>query len=331
MMMMREMDSYRRLEPRRGRLALQIAPRFVRHFATLPYRGLIDAYVDDAGPTRLKVRSLTAAFDACAELLIDGHTLTTSKPVHSGSGPIVIAYMRLLSALNREFEYRLARRSSLVLDDVVSSDFVSTYHRQWIAVASRFTSSPSVVDFIHRADVEANYNKYVNITTAEGFEESVDGQIRSIELDSGMYLQYLAEILSTLSSSDLESFSARQFFHTGCACKVADDLIDLESDRQEGRYNLVLALLKTAPKDYQRFCDRTETATAVNVHWLCENAPHTAERVLALFARHRDRVRVGPLATLCDVSAFRMWNGRRKDQRARGMVHVTQPPRHAWR
>ena len=299
---------------RRRDVILHMLPTYVSHMA-VPRKW-------DGTRTGLRGRHAAALFDSCVDQLLRAYGELTGITLRAGTSRMVILYMGMLSAFNREYEYRLATSRSLELTKVLEAPHVFAYRSRWTA----FT--PVAAGFWTRPDVVADYARYVQLTTASGFAEDPAAQLESIDLDSAGYLGYLAELIGTFHNRPADREVIRQFRHFGTAAKLADELCDLLPDYREGRYNLLLAWASQDAHETRKLRTRLNGGQPAGPAWWMGHAPHTFAAFTTEFDRHYRAVTSRPLHRLCDAGILRP---ARTTPAARDLRPVFRPPQEAWR
>ncbi|WP_433722481.1 hypothetical protein ACQP0C_21655 [Nocardia sp. CA-129566] len=265
------------------------------------------------------------------QLILDGFAAANGCSLGFGTGRIAVAYMRMLSAFNREFEYRLATDNSLEIQEILDSEFVRAFVLEWEACTAECSDDPAVVRFMFRPDVAERYRDYIGLVTDADLATSVEAQLASIALDSGIYLVYLAELIGRVNRIPVAAAVSEEFRALGMAAKLADEIVDLGSDLAEGRYNLFAAHLHARPSDDDAVRRRLRSPRALTTDWLRENIPDTFTAYMTLFDHHYAALSTPQLRIVCDASMFRAAQGIRAVPRSRECSHVTMPPGQSWR
>jgi hypothetical protein len=309
---------------RRLHLSARFVPSYVWHLTVRPYRRR--SPVERPGAPHA-----AAALDAWVGHLLATVRRLTAAPGGSVAGALVVHYMRLLSALNREFEYRLATGRPLGLTQLRSAPVVTGPLQEWNAFAEAQTACDAIVDFLDRADFVTDYAAYVEVTTAPEFTTDVDLQLESIVLDSGGYLARVVRLVCELGGHPPDSGVLQQFRAAGVAAKLTDEFTDLITDRREGRYNLLWTLLRHEPAELERVELRMADGAPMPVAWWRTAAPRSLGRLADLYERSLGEIDSAALRVVCDLTLLRALNGPRPRQTTRPAQHVTEPPMEAWR
>ena len=114
--------------------------------------------------------------------MLDAYSVVTRSRLRKESGPLAVRYIRLMAAMNREYEYRLATRRPLQLDELCATPIVAAGIQEWERYCASYACRPEVVDFLACKDFTRDYADYVTVTTREGFDTDVGLQVESISL-----------------------------------------------------------------------------------------------------------------------------------------------------
>jgi hypothetical protein len=318
-------------QARRFQLALQLAPIYLLHFILRPYRkGL-------AGPAarrladRIRARNSATALDAWVHALLRAYSKLTGVRLSKESGRLAIRYMRLMAAMNREFEYRLATGQTVQLERVLAQPLVASHVDEWRRFTARHSRDPAIIDFLSHGELVDDYDRYVAVTTQKGFTGSIDLQLESIWLDSGGYLARLVRLVGEFSGRPTTPDVLEEFRTLGMAAKFADEFADLVTDHAEGRYNLLLTLLRQEPAEHAAVLTSLEQSLPLPHQWWLAQAPRSFGRFFAMYAEHYGRLRSPRLRGICDVTTLRTTRGPKRQQSARLGQRVTEAPRESWR
>lgn len=314
-----------------GRLGVlaQLAPTYLVHLTLRPFRrDLADAPVP--ADARRSARHSAAALDAWFGQVLGTYARLAGIRLCRESGPFAMRYVRLAAALNREFEHRLATGQPLDFAGLCAAPLVAARVAQWRCFAVTHTAAPDVVEFLSSEDVTDDYDRYVAVTTRDGFAADPELQMESIRLDSGGYLARLIRLVGRFNSRSTTPHLLQQFHDLGIAAKLTDELTDLATDHAEGRYNLLLALLGQEPGELAAVLPRLNGSLPMPLAWWRESAPLTFARFAALYGEYHGRLRSPDLKRACDATMLRALGGP-KHQRRGPSRHVSEPPHGAWR
>lgn len=317
---------------RRLRLLARIAPRYIQHLLFRPYRvGITDAHLPNVA-TRARARLAAAAIDAWVhELLVSYSEITSARLDQKGSGRLAIRYIRLMAAINREFEHRLATGHDLRLEQVAATSSVASRIIEWEQFAALHHQEREVVGILARGELNDDYERYIAVTTAADFTADIELQLESIRLDSGGYLVRLVHLVEQFNHCVADPAVIEEFRQLGMAAKLADELADLMTDHAEGRYNLLLTLLQQNPGEHALAMSRLEHSLPMPLSWWLTSAPRSFGRFSELYEEHRRRLRSPALRVICDTTMLRALGGPRPRQSARAAQHVSEPPGESWR
>jgi hypothetical protein len=314
----------------RATTALRLAPSYVRHLVVRPYRR--DLAVRPASRSeRRRGRLAAAALDTWVGGFLGAFGDMSGLRLDSQSGSLAIRYIRLMAAINKEFEHRLATGKSLALPEILCDPIVQRCHRDWEKYTRRHGHPFHVVGFMDLPDFMDDYSQYVSITSRPGFKMDAQSQFESILLDSGGYLARLARTVAQARGSDPGESTLRACFNLGVAAKFADELVDVCSDHVEGRYNLLLAILTTRSVEYRAFVQAQENQAPLTVEWWCSYAADTFAEFTQEFLRYYRQVGSAEFERLCDLAMLRCLNGSSQRPTARATRIVTEPPVEPWR
>jgi hypothetical protein len=239
-------------------------------------------------------------------------------------------YVRLAAALNREFEHRLATGQPLDFAGLCAAPLVAARVAQWRRFAVTHAAAPDVVEFLSNEDVTDDYDRYVVVTTRDGFSADPELQLESIQLDSGGYLARLVRLVGRFNGRSTAPDLLQQFHDLGIAAKLTDELTDLATDYAEGRYNLLLALLGQEPGELAAVLPRLNGSLPMPIARWREFAPLTLARFARLYGEYYGRLRSLDLRRACDATMLRALSGP-KYRRRGPRRHVSEPPQEAWR
>ena len=289
----------------RTHVLLALAPLYLKHLLIYPYRRALSAVLGPATTGALRRDTATAGFDTCVELILRGYRQLAGHGLRSETGAFVLLFMRLVAALDESYEARLGTQQSLILPDVLHDDRVATHHRQWVTYTTHLGASQPVVRFMERPDVLIDYQRYVTITTRPSFATEVRSQLESMDLDSGRYLAYLAELIALFHNRQPAPVLLRDFSNFGMAGKIADDLVDLYDDYSRGRSNLLLAINAddSAEAEYLLALRRGRSKVLVK-DWQAK-APKSFEAYAHCFHRFYQQIHSNDLRLCCQASLLR--------------------------
>jgi hypothetical protein len=316
---------------RRLQTLTPLIPGYMLHLTLRPYRKGLAAAPLPSAAARLRGRHAAASLDVWVDQLLSAYPKVAGYKVRRESGPLAIRYIRLMAALNREYEHRLATGQTLRLEQAIEAPLVADQIGEWEQFTAQYTQDPVVVKFMSGDDLVGDYNRYIAVTTQANFTTNLSLQIESIRLDSGGYLARLARLIDSFNERQSEPDVLEEFFLLGMAAKFADELADLATDRAEGRYNLLHALLYQHPKEHAGVMFRLERALPLPVSWWQECAPRSFGQFSRMFEGYYRRLRSPELQRICDATMLRALRGPKKHQSARVQQHVSEPPRDSWR
>jgi hypothetical protein len=311
--------------------ALRVAPAYAWHLVVKPYRRDLPIGHLASGSERWRGRHAGAALDMWVASFLGAFGDMAGLRLDRQSGSLAIRYIRLMAAINKEFEHRLAAAKSLALPEILSNPVVKRCHREWEDYATRRMLPADVVSFMNLPDFVDDYSHYVSVTTRPGFEVDVQSQLESILLDSGGYLTRLARLVAESRGGKPREVVLRSCFNLGVAAKFADDLADVRADHREGRYNLLLALLTAEPTEHKAFVHADKHQAPLTVDWWCAFAPGSFAEFTREFLRYYRQIGSAGFETLCDLAMLRCLNGSSQRPTTRATRTVTEPPLDPWR
>ncbi|MGW5151869.1 hypothetical protein [Rhodococcus koreensis] len=316
---------------RRFQLVAPLVPAYVLHLTLRPYRRDLTEPRAPSLAGRIRARNSAAALDAWVHTLIHAYSKLAGIRLRKESGHLAIRYMRLMAAINREFEYRLSTDQTVRLECVLAQSLVASHVDQWRRFTTRHSRDLSIIDFLSQSELIDDYDRYVAVTTQDGFPSSIDLHLESIWLDSGGYLARLVRLIGEFSGRPTAPDVLAEFRTLGMAAKFADDFADLATDHAEGRYNLLLTLLQQEPAEHAAVMSSLERSLPLQPQWWLAHAPRSFGRFSAMYEEHYTRLRSPRLRRICDVTTLRAARGPRPQQNARPGQHVTEPPCESWR
>jgi hypothetical protein len=257
----------------RRHVALHIVRCYARHLVASPYRRGLNNARPASLASRWLGRHAAAALDTWVEGFLKANASVAGVHPDQQSGSLAVRYIRLMAAMNKEFEHRLATGKALALQEVLRDPIVRRYHDEWESWSRHEALASEVVQFMKLTDFVDDYTEYVTVALSPGFESDPQLQLTSIRLDSGGYLARLARLLAEAHELQVEPYALGQCFNLGLAAKFADELADLGTDRAEGRYNLLLALLHDRPSERRAVSERLCRGGAMAVDWWRAEAP----------------------------------------------------------
>jgi hypothetical protein len=312
-------------------LAAHFLPRIAWQLVLRPNRRDMPPPPGSGAPGWLRRHTAAAAFDVCLQELVDGYARLAGHRLRPETGPLMVLYMRTMSAFNKEYEHRLATGRSLALSAVLADPLVAGCLAQWTEFTTRHGADPAVVSFLSGPEVSRRYRRYVEITSRPDFPTDAGAQIASIELDSGYYLAFLARLVGLFHHRPPGEGTLADFTNFGLAGKLADDLLDVQTDHIQGRYNLMLAMLHGNQSELARVTRQLTARASVPASWWAAAAPCTFRRYTELFDTCYRRIGSPELRRACDASMVRALRRGIRLPRGRNERHVSQAPVSAWR
>ena len=310
---------------------MRLLPSYAKHLVVCPYRRGLNTPLPASPAARWLGRHAAAALDTWIEgFLVANASIAGVRP-DQRSGPLAVRYIRLMAAINKEFEHRLATGKVLALHDVLRDPIVHRYHGEWESWSRHEVLASEVVQFMKRTDFTDDYTEYVSVASAPGFESNPQLQLTSIRLDSGGYLARLARLLAEAHELQVGPDALGQCFNLGVAAKFADELADLGTDRAEGRYNLLLALLHNRPAERHAVAERLRQGGTMPVDWWRAEAPEAFSEFTAMYWRYRSRLSSSRFEQLADLAMLRAIGGPKRRQSSRAGQAVSEPPLDPWR
>ncbi|WP_433684714.1 hypothetical protein [Nocardia sp. CA-119907] len=319
------------LQTSRFQLAIRLIPAYALHATLHPYRRDLDEPQAALRIDRIRARNSAAALDAWVQLLIGAYSNRVGAQARRESGRLAIRYIRLMAAMNREFEYRLATGQSVQLASVLSQPLVAECAMDWRRFTAQHSRNPAIIDFLEQRDLIDDYASYVAVTTRDEFGSSADLQLESMRLDSGGYLARLVRLIGEFSELPTTPDVLREFRTLGLAAKLADDFADLATDSAEGRYNLLLTLLAAEPAEHAAVTAALANSERLRPRWWQSNAPRSFGTFSAMYERHYAEIESRSLQVICDLTMLHAARGPRPRQNSRPGQHVTEPPCESWR
>jgi len=316
---------------RRAVLLAQLAPSYMLHMASRRYRRQLREASPPGAVERARTRHSAAALDAWVSQLLSAYSDVTRSRLRRESGPLAVRYIRLMAAMNREYEYRLATRQTLKLDEVCASPLIAAGIQEWERFSASHTDQPGIIGFLACADFTQDYAEYVTVTTREGFNTDVGLQMESISLDSGGYLARLVRLIGEFNDGLPAVDVLRQVHDLGIAAKLTDEFTDLATDYSEGRYNLLLAMLQQEPDESAYVMRRLKSLLPMPLVWWQREAPRTFGQFTCLYQQYYLRLRSPNLRRVCDTTMLRAMSGPKRRHGARPAQRVSEPPRDPWR
>lgn len=315
----------------RMELAIHFLPRYVYQLMARPYRRGLPPPPISGDPARNHAWGTLPAFDACIQCLVDGYARLAEHPVLPQTGRLVVLFMRLMAAFNKEYEHRLETKQRLDLEEILADPLVAGCLAQWTAFTVQECAEREVVDFLSLAEVAAQYERYVAVTCQPDFHMNVAAQMASIELDSGYYCTFLARLVGLFHRRLASEGVLNNFRNFGMAGKLVDELVDLPMDYFEGRYNLLLAMLFHNGQEQSRVMERLAARAPMPASWWTANAPLTFRHFTDMFEVYYRELRCPELRIACNVSMMRALSGRVYLARLRNLRHVSKSPDRALR
>lgn len=231
----------------RGTLALAarsgpFAAHWSRHLVRRPYRrGL-------TGGPRLASRPALAGYDAAMNLLLDGYTQLTGRPVRPGTGAVAIRLSRLIFAFDDAYEHLLDQGHRPHPGDVLAHEAVRGHLWNLRDVLRPHPERRPIRAFLAE-QLDRSYDRY---TALQRPHYDVGDALESAALDSGGFGACLAQVIGLFNGHPPDARTVRQFTAVGILAKTTDDVLDLFEDHEAGRPNLALALLRRHPAEQRR-------------------------------------------------------------------------------
>lgn len=231
----------------RGTLALAadsgpFTPHWLHHLIRRPYRSGL------TGGPRLASRPALAGYDAAMNLLLDGYTQLTGRPVRPGTGAVAIRLSRLIFAFDDAYEHLLDQGLRPAPGDVLAHQSVRPHLRHLHDHLRPHPERKPIRAFLTE-QLERSYDRY---TSLQHPHYDVSGALESAALDSGGFGACLAHVIGLFNGHPPDPRTVQQFTTIGILAKTTDDVLDLFQDHTAGRPNLALALLRRHPAEHNR-------------------------------------------------------------------------------
>jgi hypothetical protein len=267
-------------------LLISFAPRYLRHFASSPFR-TDDGRERPRGPLRaLGLRHHIAMYDAVLDLMLRGYEEISGLRLHPATGQAAVKLMHLGFAFDDEFERRTETGDPLSFEEVFGGTRVAGPLRQWQEFMGGFETYPSIRDFLtgFAGRLYADY-----LRAGELLCESRDfGQLlENAVLDSGGLLVALAEVAGRFSGSPPDEEIIRQFTSLGVTAKLADDMVDFRSDLAAGRLNLLEILARQDDTELARVNQALIAGRRMSAGWWRRNCPRGYARLMEAYERYQ--------------------------------------------
>jgi hypothetical protein len=296
---------------------------YLRQFLFRPYRRDLRPSAARGAARCLTGRHAAAALDLWVERFLGTFRSVAGYSPRRESGQLAIRYMRLMAAINLEFEHRLATGQDLGLERVCGDPLVLARLTEWRQFTAAHCGAPDLADFLAAEDGTADYAAYAAMATAPGFHLSPESQIQSMRIDSGRYLMQLVSFVDQFNWRTSAADVLAAFFELGMAAKFADELTDLPDDCARGRYNLLLAMLARRPAEQNAIIARIRAGRSVPIGYWSDFAPRTFDEFMSLFEAHYLRLDHAALRSLCELTMLRAARG---SKRATSRRHITERP-----
>ena len=311
--------------------ALRLTPTYAWHLLVKPYRRDPPIGHSKSGSERLRGRHAGAALDLWVAGFLRAFGDMAGLRLKRQSGSLAIRYIRLMAAINKEFEHRLAVAKSLALPEILGNALVQRCYWEWEDYARRRRFPSDLVGFMNLPDFLDDYSQYVSVATRPGFEVDAKSQLESILLDSGGYLARLARLVAESRGAKADDAVLRSCFNLGVAAKFADDLADIRADHREGRYNLLSALLTAEPTEHKAFIQAEKDQAPLTIEWWRSRAPDSFAEFTREFLRYYRQLGSPEFERLCDLAMLRCFAGSSQQPTTRAARTVTEHPVDPWR
>ena len=266
------------------RLLGRFLPYYLRHLVGQPYRAAgFGANV--AGLVRTPgLRHHIAMYDAVLEIMLRGYAELAGLRLRPETGQVAIKLMHLGFAFDDELERRTADGLPVEFDAVFGGAGVQRPLAEWRGFMQDFDTYPAIREFLF-SYVTTLYVSHQKAAERAGQAVNFNDLIAA-EWDAGGLLVALAHVLGRFHSRPPSEDVVRQFSSLGLTAKFADDMVDLRSDLEASRPNLLDALAREDERDFAQMRDALAAGQTMSCRWWRDNCPHSYARLSAVYEQH---------------------------------------------
>jgi hypothetical protein len=281
-------------------LWMQFGIYFTYHFSFKPYRESILAEVLKGNIVSYKQKVNCAIYDVMYNILLDGYVELTGYDINSYTGQMLAKINSLLGTFDEVFERRLDAKEPLDLSNVLGEESVDIKSRLFQQYLQQFECSQSIISYLN-STFENYYTTYVSTLNVELSDLDFDKLFASIELDSGIQLSALMEVVRLFNEHEPCEQINRDFYALGLAGKLIDDIVDFRRDYAKRRPNLLYMLVTQRENELEILHQSIQKNISLTTHWWAENCPISFNRYMNYIDKYFHEITSSKLKMACDI------------------------------
>jgi hypothetical protein len=301
-------DPWRPVTGLRQLLLLKTLLRYtLRHLFLHPYH--------DGRPKRkhhsflagLRSRAGSAVYDCVINHFIKGYTELTGVQPRPETGALVILLYRLMAAFDDEYERRVHTHEVMAFTDILHSEPVQKHLDSLSAFLVDFDERVAIREFLEEY-ATANYDKYLALNRSRETAQNFSRQLEMIQLDSGGFLVCTVHVIAIFNNRTVNDDVVDEFRRLGIIGKLADDMVDVWEDHDEGVVNVLAGVVASTPGEAHVLATGSRRRTSHR--WWRNRCPASFAHYSRIVARHRSTLTSRSLGVAGDLMLLpAAWGG----------------------
>jgi hypothetical protein len=241
-----------------------------------------------------------SAHDIYCEMLLNGYRDSTGLSVSPDTGLALVLFMIYMFVFDQEFENRRYHPGAERFDAVRQPPYVDAIWRAYVGYCRSLPSGSEAVDLVD-ARFETHYGTFRERERAARGERDLDSTTALVELDSGLTLVTVYDIIRILNGHRHNVECSKQFRAVGMAGKFLDDVRDVAEDVRADVPNLFYAATAQSAQERDALVRAIRQQDTLSMHWLASNCPSSYRRFISLTVSHYRDVRTPALRLPLDI------------------------------
>jgi hypothetical protein len=240
------------------------------------------------------------AHDVYTEMLLNGYRDFTGLTVLPNTGLAVVLFMSFMFVFDQEFESRREDPRANRFDEVRRAPQVDAIWQGYVTYCHLLPRGSDAVDLVE-AQFERHYATFRQCERVARDKRDLDSTTYLVELDSGLTLLTVYDIIRILNGHGHDFECRNQFRAVGMAGKFLDDLRDVAEDVRADLPNLFYASTAGSLQERSILAGAIRREDALSMNWLGSNCPTSYRRFIDLTISHYRRVMTPALRLPLDL------------------------------
>jgi len=282
----------------RYRTAGRLLPYVFRHIVSKPFRS--SAQAREAAADLRSTEFRRPAHDMYCEMFLNGYRQATASPVDRSTGLALVLFMVFIFTFDQEFERARKLGAPPDYQALIDAPRVADVWNALRGYLRAFGRDQEILGHVF-STFARNYDDYRCCVAQAVRRGDFATTVGLAELDSGLTLQTIYEIIRLFNGHQYRPECARQFFALGMAGKFLDDIRDMVDDVAAGDPNLLYALTLANDQDQAALAAALRDGTRITMWWWSRNCRATLETYISHMYRYYDQVTDSELRLSLDV------------------------------